>query len=59
MGDFNNNILGLALMLPDTPDGCQIIKPFEIPTSETSSELFLKENIKINNDNIIDVIDFD
>lgn len=59
MGEFNDNRLSLAFLLPPTADGYQIFKPFEMPNLETSSDLFLKEKIKINNDDIIDVIDFD
>ena len=58
MGEKQNNIIGIALLLPPTPDGYQIIKPFEIPTDATTAEVFLKEiETHNNNETIIDVFD--
>lgn len=57
MGDFNNNnILGLALVLPDTPDGCKIFKPFEIPTTATTS-LYLDDKKPQRDESTIDFIE--
>ena len=39
MGEINTH-LGVALLLPPTPEGYTIIKPFELPTVPTdASEL--------------------
>lgn len=53
MGEKQNNIIGIALLLPPTPDGYQIIKPFEIPTDATNADVFLKEKETHNNETII------
>ena len=59
MGELNDNRLSLAIFLPPTADGCQIFKTFEMPTMAESSELFLKQKTVFNNDDIIDVIEYD
>lgn len=46
MGEKFNN-LGIAIMLPPTPDGNMIIKPFELPKEATT-------DLKLNNtDNVL------
>ena len=32
MGEINTTHLGVALLLPPTPEGYTIFKPFELPT---------------------------
>lgn len=41
MGEKNN--LGIAIMLPPTPEGYIIIKPFELP-KEATTDLKLENN---------------
>lgn len=48
MGEKQNNILDLALILPPTPEGYTMAKPFEIPTEPTGHELFLNDPKKNN-----------
>lgn len=52
MGEINNNITGLALLLPPTPEGYSIMKPFEIPKETSSAKFFLNE-IEDNTDETI------
>lgn len=41
MGEKENNILGISLILPPTPEGYTMLKPFEIPTEPNGHELLL------------------
>lgn len=59
MGELNDNRLSLAILLPPTADGCQIFKPFEMPTMAETSDFFLEQKTFFNNDDIIDVIEYD
>lgn len=43
MGEINNTHLGVALLLPPTPEGYTIFKPFEIPKETSSAKVFLNE----------------
>lgn len=43
MGEKQNNILGCVLILPPTPEGYTMSKPFEIPTEPNGHELFLND----------------